>query len=94
MGIYFDILKFGFSRSTAYPTEVFAVILRKIFDLGVTLLFWFVLSKTASISLTTQELLSYFLIAEAIKEITFLTSLKFGKNTLRKVKRGDINTYL
>ncbi|MFW5719579.1 MAG: ABC-2 family transporter protein [Candidatus Dojkabacteria bacterium] len=92
--MYFALIKFTFLRYAHYPLEVFAVVARKMLEIGGLLVFWYVVGKTGNLELETKFLLLYFLIGGAVSEIVMVSSLKWGRNIQKLVKRGALSVYL
>lgn len=90
--MYFDILKFSFKQSLVYPQEVIAIFVRKAIQISALLLFWSILGKSTNGQLNVKELISYFLISAGVVELV-MANLNFGRNTLKKIKNGEINNY-
>jgi ABC-2 type transport system permease protein len=90
--MYYNVLKFSFKQSLVYGHEVAAVFIRKAIQIGGILLFWSILAQGSTTNLNVKELLSYFLIAGAVSEFV-MANLKFGRNTMKKIKNGEINIY-
>lgn len=89
-----DIIKFNLLEEFAYPLEILAFIIRKLINLGFLLLFWFVISSTNSDIFTFKQIVSYFLISEAVQDLTFTTGGRFGRDIQKKIKGGLLSNYL
>ena len=71
------------------------VILQRVVTVGLLMVFWnLVLKNTAGNSPHLTGLLSYFLIADGIGELTMATRTKFGTLLRRSIKTGQISNYL
>lgn len=91
--VYLEVIKLNAKQVFVYPYEVIATIISKFLRIASLLLFWTILTSTSETNLNTRELLSYFLIAGGVSEFVMATNLSFGKNTLRKIKNGEINSF-
>lgn len=94
MRLYLDILKFNVLEEFVYPGEILAFILRKFIDLGFLILFWFVISSTNPNIFTFRHIIAYFLVSEAVQELTFTTGGQFGRDIQKKIKDGTLSNYL
>lgn len=92
---YFSILKTNFLVYLHYPLELLMVVLQRVVTISLLMVFWnLVLKSAAGSKLQISELLSYFLIADGIGELTMATRTKFGTLLRRSIKSGQISNYL
>lgn len=94
MRFYLDIIKFNLLEEFAYPLEIIAFIIRKLINLGFLILFWYVISSTNPDIFSFKQILSYFLISEAVQDLTFTTGGRFGRDIQKKIKSGILSNYL
>jgi len=94
MRFYLDVFRFNLLEEFAYPIEIVAFIIRKLINLGFLILFWFVISSTNPDIFTFKQILSYFLISEAVSDLTFTTGSRFGRNIQKMIKDGSISNHL
>lgn len=94
MKLYFATAKFNWSKVLSYPFEIMAFIIGRLFGLGFLVLFWYAAAKSFTTPVDFQSLIAYFLVANAVKDFTFGTDLRFGQTIQRQIKSGEINNYL
>lgn len=94
MRTYLDILKFNFLEELAYPLEEITFVVRRLIDLGFLILFWFVLSSTNPNIFAFKQLISYFLISQAVADLTFSADSRFGRNIQKAIKDGTLSNQL
>lgn len=94
MKFYLDIFKFSFLEEFAYPVEILAFTIRKLINLGFLILFWFVISSSNPKLFTFEHIVAYFLVSEAIQDLTFTTGGRFGRDIQKMIKSGTLSNYL
>lgn len=94
MKLLADVFKFSLLEEFAYPIEIVTFIIRKLVNLGFLILFWFVISSTNPDIFTFKQILAYFLISEAVSDLTFTTGSRFGRNIQKKIKNGTLSNEL
>jgi len=93
MGKNFNIIKFNFYKELAYPYELIGFLLRKIIAFGFIILFWQILSSGNSKTFDFNQILSYFLISQAVTDLTFTNDVRFGREIQKLIKSGQISNY-
>lgn len=94
MKTYFAAAKFNFCRMLAYPWELAAFFAGRIIMLGFLVIFWHAVSKSNSGIFDFKQLLSYFLITSAVRDLTLSNSTRFGRGVQKQIKNGEINNIL
>lgn len=92
--LYWEVIKFNFSKMLAYPWEMAAFFTGRIIGLGFLAIFWFAVAKSNPGMFDFRQLLAYFLIVSAVKELTISTELWLGRDIQTSIKRGEINNIL
>jgi len=88
------IIKFNFLKELNYPYEILGFIFRKIIAFGFLILFWQVLSTGNKSVLNQNQIISYFLISQAVTDLTFANDTRFGREIQKLIKTGQISNYL
>jgi ABC-2 type transport system permease protein len=91
---YWEVFKFNLLAEFAYPIDISAFIVRKLVNLGFQMLFWFVVSKANPAIFNFKQILSYFLIAGAVEDLSFTSGSKFGREIQRKISNGYLSNYI
>lgn len=91
---YFNVAKFNFSKTLAYPLEIFAFVIGRLFPLGMLILFWSIVQKTSTISFGLKHILAYFFCISALNDLIFVNYFKFGGKIIKTIKNGEISNYL
>lgn len=94
MQFYLDIIKFHFLEELAYPTERVMFVIRKLISLGFLILFWQVISNTNPEIFTFKKIVSYFLISEAVRDLTFFNNGKLGGTFQKRINNGALSNFL
>lgn len=94
MKIYAEAFKFGLLEEFAYPIEIFAFITRKILSLGFLIFFWYVVSTSNPDIFTFKSIVAYFLVSEAVQDLTFTTDGRFGRVIQKMIQYGTFSNYL
>ena len=94
MIIYLDIIRFNFLRFLAYPTEIWAAIIKQILTTGFLLVFWSIIAKSSHGTISLTPLISYFLTAGAVDALISAQDLRFGAYIGGYIKNGSITTHL
>jgi len=94
MRVYWRIFAFYFQRFIAYPWEVFALVLRRFLSIGLLIIFWMVISRTAGSAIDMRQLIAYFLIASTMSGWVMATRLNYGQFLNNLIKRGEMSTFL
>lgn len=94
MRLYIEIFKFSLLEEFSYPIEIIAFTIRKLINLGFLILFWFVISSSNPDTFTFQHIVAYFLVSEAIQDLTFTTRGRFGREIQKIIKSGSLSNYL
>lgn len=94
MRVYLQAIKFNFLVELAYPHEIISYFIRKLINLGFLVLFWHVLSQTNSEIFEFKKLVSYFLISQAITDLTFTTAGRFGRSIQKIIAKGELSNFL
>jgi ABC-type uncharacterized transport system permease subunit len=71
-----------------------AFLLGRFFTLVFLAIFWYVVAHSNGSAVDFKPLIAYFLVATAVKDLTFSTETKFGKSIQLAIKTGEINNYL
>jgi len=93
MGKILKIIKFNFFKELAYPYELIGFLLRKLISFAFLILFWQILSSGNSETFDFYKILSYFLISQAVTDITFTNDVRFGREIQKLIKSGQISNY-
>lgn len=91
---YWSAYKINLLTELAYPVEILAFIVRKVINLFFLVFFWKVLSSTNPDIFEFKKLISYFLISEAVQDLTFTTGSKYGRDIQRLIKFGTLSNYM
>lgn len=94
MRIYLEIIKFNFLRYLTYPIEIVGGLSYKLINIAILILFWSVVAQNTNLPTNSTELASYFLIGNAVGEITMIYPLSFGKKFEKSIKTGEISRYM
>jgi ABC-2 type transport system permease protein len=94
MTIYLDIIRFNFLRFLAYPTEIWAAVIKRILSTGFLIIFWSIIARSSHNTISFVPLLSYFLISSAVNDALSAQSLQFGGYLGELIKGGRITTLL
>jgi ABC-2 type transport system permease protein len=94
MRIYWETFKFNCLQDFAYPLEIVAFVIRKLISLGFLVLFWFVISKSNTSVFDFRQILSYFLIASAVEDLTNTSTGGWDRDIRHKIKQGLLSNYL
>jgi ABC-2 type transport system permease protein len=94
MGIYFQIAKFNFLRFLAYPWDTTTIAVRRVIDVGLLLLFWSIVARSAHGAVSLRTLTSYFLVSTSLNELMLGERFQFGQAITLLIKRGDFSNYL
>ena len=94
MRFYLDIIKFNFLQELAYPVEILARIIRRLVGIGFLVLFWFAISRTNNNLFNFRQILSYFLIAEGVEDLTFTSAGGWEKDIRKIIRTGLLSNYL
>lgn len=86
--IYYHIFRFYGAKFARYRYETVALLLRKILTIGLILVFWYVVGEKTGGENRGRELLSYFLIATSVFDLTATPGFRIARDTSRKVKLG------
>lgn len=94
MKFYLDVIKFNFLQELAYPIEILAYVIRRVLSLGFLILFWYAISSTNKELFNFNQMLSYFLIAGAVEDLTFTSTGGWDRDIRKRVKTGSLSNYL
>lgn len=94
MGLYLETIRFNLYYQLAYPSEVLAFIVRRLVNLTFLLLFWLAVSKGNSELFGFRQIVAYFLVANAVEDLTFTSSGGWDKDFRRTIKYGLLSNYL
>lgn len=93
MKLYLAIIKFNWLKILSYPFEIIAFFACRFAALGFLALFWYAVARSSGGAMDFRPLVAYFLVAAAVKDLTFSTDTKFGKAIQVLIKGGDISNY-
>lgn len=93
MKLYWAVIKFNWLKVLAYPFEIIAFFACRFAALGFLALFWYAVARSSGGAMDFKPLIAYFLVAAAVKDLTFSTDTKFGKAIQVLIKGGDISNY-
>lgn len=94
MDIYLAILKYNFMEYIRYPFELLSVLIQRVIKISFLLILWKLVLDASGKSYNLNELLSYFLLADGIAEITMALRTKFGTLLRDSIKSGSISNFL
>lgn len=94
MRFHLDIIKFNFQQELAYPIEIVAYIIRRLLSLGFLILFWLAISSTNTDLFNFRQIISYFLIAQGVEDLTFTSTGGWDRDIRKMVKTGLLSNYL
>ncbi len=93
MKLFFTVVKFNWLKILAYPFEIIAFFACRLIALGMLALFWYAFSQSTCGAMDFKPLVAYFLVAAAIKDLTFSTDFKFGRYIQKIIMQGEISNY-
>lgn len=94
MTLYWEVIRFRFLRFFAYPYEILAGLLRQVISIVSLSVLWFLALKGSANAQPFVEVLSYFLIAEGVKEITMGEWGTVGRLVSRSIREGTLSNFL
>lgn len=94
MRFYFEVLKFNLLSDLAYPIEMIGFFARKLVGLGFLILFWIAVSQNNSQIFDFNNMISYFLVSQAVSDLTFSAGTGFGRKIQKMIKSGEFSNYL
>ena len=94
MKLYGQVAWFNFGTYLAYPLELFASITKPSLELGLRLVFWGIVAASSPGTISTRQVIAYFLIATSLSNLFLLDSIRFGGWLARGIKSGDISSDL
>lgn len=89
-----EVIKFNALKILAYPWEWVAFFFQRFISLSFLALFWFAVAKSSSVAVSFRELIAYFLVAGAVRDLVFANDTKFGRSIMLMIKSGEISNYL
>jgi ABC-2 type transport system permease protein len=92
--LLFEVAKFNALKMLAYPWELVAFFIQRFIGLFFLALFWFAVSQSSTTLQSFRSLIAYFLVASAVRDLTFSYNMKFGSGLLKMIKSGEITNYL
>jgi len=92
--IYWKTALLGFRQVANYRTEVWFQIIQRLLVLGGIVLLWSVIGKSYDTGMSFSQLISYFLIANGVRELTDGQYGKFGSKTIDDIKSGAVSSVL
>lgn len=94
MFTYFEIFKFSYLNELAYPAEIVFFVIRKFISLGFLILFWYVIAQSNPDIFAFKQIISYFLISEAVADLSFVAEGRFGREIQKVIKAGSLSNVL
>lgn len=94
MNVYFDIVRFSFLRFFAYPFEIFATTLKRVFEIAFLIIFWTIYIKSSGATISIYQITAYFLIAMGVADITMARWGALSSMIGNQVKSGGISNYI
>jgi ABC-2 type transport system permease protein len=92
--IYFDIIRFSFLRFFAYPFEILATTLKRVFEIAFLIIFWTIYIKSSGVQLSISQITAYFLIAMGVADLTMARWGALSSMIGNQVKSGGISNYI
>lgn len=94
MTVYFDIIRFSFLRFLAYPFEIIAMVLKRVFEIIFLILFWTIYIKSSGAVVSISQITAYFLIALGVADLTMARWGALSNHIGNQIKSGQISNYL
>jgi ABC-2 type transport system permease protein len=89
--IYFKIIGFSFLRFFSYPFELLAQVTKRVIEIAFLVLFWSVYIKSSGQNLSLPQIVSYFLIALGVADLTMARWGALGNLIGNQIKSGQIS---
>jgi len=94
VNVYFDIVRFSFLRFFAYPFEIFATTLKRVFEIAFLIIFWTIYIKNSGATLSIYQITAYFLIAMGVADLTMARWGALSSMIGNQIKSGGISNYI
>lgn len=94
MNVYFDIIRFSFLRFFAYPFEIFATTLKRVFEIIFLIIFWTIYIKSSGAQVSISQITAYFLIAMGVADLTMARWGALSSTIGNLIKSGQISNYI
>ena len=91
--IFFETVKTAALRFKHYPYEILIATIKLFASLGITMLFWWIVTGTNDTNIEKSYITYYFLIAINMSFLMFGV-LQLSKHAADKIKRGELSTHL
>lgn len=92
--LLWDVAKFNALKTFAYPWDGVAFFIQRFIGLSFLAIFWFAVARSSGVALNFRQLIAYFLVATAVRDLTFASETRIGKEIMRLIKYGEISNYL
>jgi len=89
--IYFKIIGFSFLRFFSYPFELLAQVTKRVIEIAFLILFWSIYIKSSGQNLSLTQIVSYFLIALGVADLTMARWGALGNLIGNQIKSGQIS---
>lgn len=94
MNLYIEAAKFSYKAILAYPTENFGYLIRKLVNLFLLMIFWFAISRSNPEIFNYKQMIAYFLISDAVNNLSFSAHGRFGRDIQKMIKYGKLSSTL
>ncbi len=91
--MYLNIFIFNLLKFLTYPLEICFAVLGRIVKVAMLILFWNIVSSSGT-TISSTELISYFLVATAISEFLMAINVDLAWNMQRSIMSGEINNLI
>ena len=92
--LLWEVAKFNALKTFAYPWDRVAFFAQRAVSLSFLAIFWLAVARSSDVALNFRQLIAYFLIATAVRDLTFASETRIGKEIMRLIKYGEISNYL
>lgn len=91
MRLYLKIVRFSFLRYLIYPLEIVSGVLKRGAEVLFLILFWSIYIKSSGINYSSNQLISYFLIAIGVGDLVMAKWGYFCHEIRHQIKDGSLN---
>lgn len=91
--LFGQLTLFEANRYRVYPSELLAVLARRIIELSLYVSFWLIISKYSEVVISTKSIIGYYLIINGLTSFLF-TQMGAGSDLIKQIRTGELNQVL
>lgn len=80
-------------RYRVYPSELLAIVARRITEVTLYITFWLIISRYSTVTISAQGIIGYYLIINGLTSF-FFTQMGAGSDLIKQIRTGELNQVL